>query len=410
MKTLAPWKSRVGKLGLASVSVLLCLALGELAMRRLYPLQTAPLSSTRTEKARLYGWAPLPGEVLTSMDPETGLRAQSHANSQGWRDVEHALPKPPGKLRILFVGDSFTYGTVGVDALYTRRVEAKLHALGYGQVEVISIGVGGWGTDQELEAIRNEGVRYQPDLIVYQFCSNDTINLDPPAELHGDWALGKHKPFRFVLQDGRLVRIDHASVEAARSAGPLSWLHTPARKSALFRRLSDLFPAPEPPLPVPDPVTDRLAGSGIVARYGLVEMEKPWALTAWRLLEALVVEMRDVSRAHGAAFAVFSESGEPGMRRYVLERGEVVVEGDAEFVTLGGKRLAVDLQLPLRRLTDVCDRNGIPLIAPRRTYPRYGNDWHASPAGNENMADDIVDFLQQWPAFREKLARSAAGS
>jgi hypothetical protein len=157
-------------------------------------------------------------------------------------------------------------------------------------------------------------------------------------------------------------------------------------------------------------VTDRLAGSGIVARYGLVEMEKPWALSVWRLLEALVVEMRDVSRAHGAAFAVFSESGEPGMRRYLLDRGEVVAEGGAEFVPLGGKRFAVDLQLPLRRLTDVCDRNGIPLIAPRRSYARYGNDWHATPAGNENMADDIVDFLQRWPAFREMLARSAAGS
>lgn len=399
--------ARVGKLGLVSASVLVCLAGGELVMRQLHSLPSLPEATTRTEKARLYGWAPLPGQLLTSVDPETRRPVVSRANSQGWRDVEHALAKPPGHVRILFVGDSFTYGTVALDALYTRRVEAKLHALGHGQVEVISIGVGGWGTDQELEAIRNEGLRYEPDLVIYQFCSNDTINLDPPPELHGDFSLGSHKPFRFALQNDRLVRIDHASVEAARSAGSLSWLHAPLRLSALFRTLSDLLPEREVPVPVPDPSTDRLAGSGILARYGIVEMEKPWALAAWRLLAALVVEMRAVASAHGVPLLVFSESGEPGMRRFLLERGEVVAEGGADFVVFGGRKLEVDLQLPLRRLQGICERNGIPLIAPRRSYVRYGTDWHTNAAGNENMASDIVDFLVAWPAFQAILARSA---
>lgn len=397
---------RANRLALACGSMLLCLGAGELLMRHLHPLASLPDTVTRTEKARLYGWAPLPGQALISTDPDTGQRAVSRANTQGWRDVEHTLEKPPGRVRILFVGDSFTYGTVAVEALYTRWVEAKLHALGYDQVEVISIGVGGWGPDQELEAIRNEGVRYRPDVVVYQFCSNDTLNLDPPAAIRGDMSLGADKPFRFVLENDRLVRIDHRSVEAARSAGFLSWARRPLRRSALFRTLSSLLPEREPPLPVPDPVTDRIVASGMLGRYGIVETEKPWSRAAWRLLEALVLEMRGVARAHGAQFLVFSESGEPGMRRFLLDRGDILAEGGSDFIVVAGQKLEIDLRLPLRRLAGLCGRHGIPLIAPRRTYARYANDWHASSAGNENMASDVADFLVEWPAFQALLAGS----
>lgn len=396
-----------GKLVLVAASVLLCLGGAELLMRSLHPLPSLPEITTRTEKARLYGWAPLPGQILASTDPETGRRTESRANSQGWRDVEHALEKPRGRVRILFVGDSFTYGTVALDALYTRRVEFKLRALGHSQVEVISIGVGGWGPDQELEAIRNEGLRYRPDLVVYQFCSNDTVNLDPPPELRGDMSLGSHKPFRFVLENDRLVRLDHRSVEAERSAGPMSWLHAPLRKSALFRTVSAALPEREVPLPVPDPITDRLLGAGTLARYGVVEMEKPWARAAWRLLEALLVEMHTITSAHGAQFLVFSESGESGMRRFLIERDDIFSEGGADYLVHAGKRFEVDLQLPLRRLRDISERKGIPLIAPRRTYHRFAGDWHPNIRGNENMASDIVDFLVAWPEFRAIVARGA---
>jgi hypothetical protein len=394
-------RARARELALLVTSLVLCLIFAELVMRRLHPLWVAAAPTTATGKASLYGWAPEPGQPLSFVDQETGSSIEGRANSQGWRDVEHVFAKPPGVVRILFVGDSFTYGSVPLQDLYTRRVEARLHDLGYPRVEVISIGVGGWGPDQELEALRNEGLRYGPDLVVYQFCSNDIINLDPPPALRGDMSLGRHKPFRYLVEDGVLRRIDPSTAEAARSIGRFETLHRLLRESALFRTLAKLVEGPDDPPRVPDPSTDRITSSAVVARFGIAEAEKRWSRAGWTLFEALVREMDAVSRAHGARFLVFSESGEPGLRRHLLARGDLSTEQGADYVRLGGTRLAVDMLLPLARLSAICERAGIPLIAPRRTYERFREDWHATRSANENMASDIVDFLLAWPAFRE---------
>ena len=399
-------KDRAGKLALVLMSVISCLAAGELLMRWLHPAAVAPDTTTRTEKAQLYGWAPEPGQRLTHVDPETGKTESSNTNSQGWRDVEHAFEKPRGRIRIVFLGDSFTYGTVPVSALYTRRVEAKLRERGQRDVEVISMGVGGWGPDQELEALKNEGLRYAPDLVVLQYCSNDLINLDPPPAVRGDMSLGLHKPFRYFLDDGKLVRIDRQSVETARSAGRLVSIHRPLRRSALFRTLTTLFQGPDDPPAVPDPRTDRITASNVVARFGIEEAEKPWQQVAWRLLEALLREMQSVSTTRGAGFLVCSETGEEGLRAHLLESRRLATEAGRDFVEVSGEKVRVDLQLPIRRLAEICERHGIPLIEPKRSYPRYRTDWHMNRIGNENMADDIVDFLESWPVYRELAARA----
>lgn len=397
---------RGGAIALLAASTVLSLALGEIVMRLVLPPRlVAPKATTRQWKARLYGWAPTPGQLLSSVDPDTGERLSTRANSQGWRDVEHALAKPPGRVRLLFIGDSFTYGSVPLERLYTRRIEAKLHARGDETVEVVSIGVGGWGPDQELEALRNEGVRYQPDIVVYQFCSNDVINIDPPPQVRGDLSIGPYKPFRYVLLGERLVRLDRDAAEAARSAGPYGGLIALLRRSTLFRSVTDVLEPDE--VPVPDPRTDRTTSSNVVARFGVREAEKPWWRTGWSLLEALVAEMNVVAGAHGARLLVFSEAGDEGLRRHLLALGQLATDERGDYVDLGGIRVAVDLQLPLRQLASACERQGIPLIAPRRSYERFRRDWHANRAGNESMADDIVDFLVAWPPYRHLVSANA---
>lgn len=87
-------------------------------------------------------------------------------NSHGYRGAEFTLQKPPGIRRVLFVGDSFTYG-YGADDECTipRLVERALQGR-FADVEVINAGFHGSSSMQYELYLRKEGFALAPDLIV----------------------------------------------------------------------------------------------------------------------------------------------------------------------------------------------------------------------------------------------------
>src|SRR5688572_24754504 len=116
------------------------------------------------------------------------------SNSRGVRGTaEHAEVKSPGVTRILVVGDSFTFGEdVGDDETYTHHLQALLPG-----TEVINLGVHGYGHDQMLIYLREEGVRYRPDVVILGFLTGD---MERNVLSFRDYA----KP-RFVLDGGKLA-------------------------------------------------------------------------------------------------------------------------------------------------------------------------------------------------------------
>jgi GDSL-like Lipase/Acylhydrolase family len=128
-----------------------------------------------------------------------------YANSEGWRDRERTIQRRPNTLRILVLGDSGTYGAiVGQVDTYTAILERKLRANGV-DAEVINMSYGGWGTDQELEALTLEGVSYKPDLVILQFCTNDPFDVGYFAS--NDENTRRLKPFYYELDaSGALQR------------------------------------------------------------------------------------------------------------------------------------------------------------------------------------------------------------
>jgi len=95
-------------------------------------------------------------------------------NSRGIRaDKEIFYEKPLGTKRIVALGDSYTLGYgVNKEDLYLTILEKKLNEVGY-VVEVINLGVSGFSNAEELIALENEGIKYDPDLIVLAFYQND---------------------------------------------------------------------------------------------------------------------------------------------------------------------------------------------------------------------------------------------
>jgi lysophospholipase L1-like esterase len=92
-------------------------------------------------------------------------------------DQDYPYEKPAGTFRILVIGDSFVEGLqVGQEENFPGRLEALLNETASQPIEVINAGVSHYGTDNALLFLENEGLRYQPDLVIYAFYPNDVAD------------------------------------------------------------------------------------------------------------------------------------------------------------------------------------------------------------------------------------------
>ena len=93
-----------------------------------------------------------------------------NTNSKGLRGTkEYAYSKNPDKIRILILGDSFTFGDkVSDNETYSNYIQELLP-----HTEIINTGMHGYGHDQMLVLLREEGVRFNPDIIILGFLPMD---------------------------------------------------------------------------------------------------------------------------------------------------------------------------------------------------------------------------------------------
>jgi len=159
------------------VFLVLALAAAELYMRA-----TSCLGSAGTRNYNLahpyFGWIGRPNTfVCRSMQTTC---AKYRYNRLGFRGPDYATDKPPNTLRIMVLGDSFVEGYQFADEyLMTHHLEDQLRQRTGYNTEVINIGIGGWGTAQQLLAYEHLGQRFNPDIVVLLFSScNDFINAD----------------------------------------------------------------------------------------------------------------------------------------------------------------------------------------------------------------------------------------
>jgi len=135
------------------------------------------------------GWMPKPN----LRDVRVFNNKILNTNSKGLRGrKDFSYAKSTEKLRILILGDSFTFGDeVSDDETYPYYLQQMLP-----HTEIINMGVHGYGHDQMLILLREEGVKYEPDIVILGF-----LPLDMARNLlkFRDFA----KP-RFVLERGEL--------------------------------------------------------------------------------------------------------------------------------------------------------------------------------------------------------------
>jgi GDSL-like lipase/acylhydrolase family protein len=124
----------------------------------------------------------------------TDVRERRPINAQGYRDVEHAKAKPPGARRIVFLGDSFTWGaSVLFEDTYAQRVERALRRRGESW-EAINLAEPGMNTVQEAARLASEGFAYDPDVVVLGYVLNDSEDENAAeARRAADWLADRQK-------------------------------------------------------------------------------------------------------------------------------------------------------------------------------------------------------------------------
>jgi lysophospholipase L1-like esterase len=289
-------------------SVLFSVSLVECALRIQAYGSIAPLSGEHVLRMPhpTRGWALRPDGVGHQRNLDFDVTVE--INDRGLRDVPHAYAKPPGVQRIVVLGDSFMEAyQVPLEESLPRRLEADLGER-VGAVEVINLGVGGYGTAQELRQLEEEGLRYQPDLVVLAFYTGNDIQNNS-RELEVD---------TFGAEDPKVWGRPYAHADDLRS--PLTWTEPDyARMMAAAEREQSKRAAPlrrawkliEPTL-----LANRLQQlfAQVAARLGappadpkahfgwpfLEHFESPTWDEAWGITRRLILELRDVSRAAGA--------------------------------------------------------------------------------------------------------------
>lgn len=164
----------VVRLILVAGSLLVSLVLAEIAMRVAgrvkgvdFTLYMRELSNSDRQPKYLL----IPHPTLRwSLNPREQVLATTSdfsviykINSKGLRDREYPYQKSADKIRIAALGDSLTFGE---GTPYGERF-TDIAEQGFKNVEILTMGVPGYGLDQMLLMFAEEGARYQPDVVLF---------------------------------------------------------------------------------------------------------------------------------------------------------------------------------------------------------------------------------------------------
>jgi lysophospholipase L1-like esterase len=130
------------------------------------------------------------------------------SNGQHLRE-DHEIPirKPAGEIRILFIGDSSTFGflerhTETLSELLEDAIRSRFPDL---RVECLNAGVPAYTLFQGWRFLETEGRRFQPDLVVVNFGWNAGARWDGRSDMEHYAQLKASQPFG-VLRHSRLCQ------------------------------------------------------------------------------------------------------------------------------------------------------------------------------------------------------------
>jgi lysophospholipase L1-like esterase len=357
---MTPSRTRLVRLLFLGVSFAFSLFVAEIAVRLVRPqaVMTVSPGLYQPDPPRRYRIAPgFRGRITNQAEFDTEVVT----NRAGLRGPEVG-PKPAGSVRILAIGDSFTFG-VGArqDETWPARLERRMR-----NAQVLNAGAPGFGVPDEVAWFEAHGVDLHPDVVVVAvFLANDLQDASPDQP--------------------KVAVVDGALVVPGETGGLRRWLYY---HSHLFRLVKS---------------------SVLEGRVrSLLGLKEPWAKRELRAELSLYAptlpdELRTGAEATEAAVARLASRGVPVIAVLIPSLPQVDPRRWTALLDQFGLDPAdYDSRRPNRLFREIFERHGVPVLdltgtfetavrQGRRIY--YPIDQHLTPAGYDLMARTIGEFL-----------------
>ncbi len=96
--------------------------------------------------------------------------AQVYINPKGERGINYPYKKDKDTTRVVFIGDSVTFGYgIWINESYPYVFEREYSKATGKKVEAVNLGVYSYNTVQQVEALKTKGLQYSPDIVVMGF-------------------------------------------------------------------------------------------------------------------------------------------------------------------------------------------------------------------------------------------------
>jgi SGNH hydrolase-like domain, acetyltransferase AlgX len=396
------------RLGLVALGIVAALAVAEGVLR---------LAAALDPHVRFLATGRMTRPVATYPTLEAFLAAQSEfirprqpwynywSNAFGFHDEEFVEPKPPGRFRILVVGDSFTFGFVPFPQGVMTLTEVGLRAACGGRdLDLLNMGVMGAGFPEYRILVELGAPRFSPDLVLV----NVFIGNDPP-DLHRH--VHDRSPFERALRRSYVWTIGKNVVRArrgVRQARLPTWASAappdaPAAPGGTIVEEGRVLTADDPLLVGPV-LTEAAYHDVLASDLGRLyrprdERDLP---VAWGRTVADLDALQRAAAHAGSRVALALLPSElqidPALRHATVAR----LSTSLRYRGLSSGE--IDPALPNQRLAEFARARGLPLVdltpafiaaaaapAQEPLYKRHDNHW--TPRGNRVAADSLAALL-----------------
>jgi lysophospholipase L1-like esterase len=400
------WRRR---LSLVGFGLLLAVFVVEMIGRALH-LMPVPAPAGYYEMRAVVGKMPLPYQYFIHRQEARELSQSEyttwvHFNYRGLRDIDHDYETPHNSQRILFLGDSFTAGwEVALNETFVSRLRDFLAQLPDRAVnyDLINAGFYGWSPDRLYLFYREEGYRYDSDVVVLQIWVTNDVYEDGYAIF--DQGFLEQRPYFRVEEGGQLHYYDYPDAKPAPPSPPSGDFIGQIRffldqNSFTYRLVRDglktvlqLFRGEIGAPTLAQPETTDFSVLPLPLERFRPEYDAQWQ-EAWTVTQLVVRELRQTVEAHGGQLVVVIvpglEEDRPEAWQYWVDNFGVPVDWDPAH--------------PRKLWMDFLDEEGIPYLdllpgmldytATTGDSLRFAVDVHFNAEGHCFVAVELENWL-----------------